>query len=134
MRREWDPANDRKRALGRMFPGGGPRSRACFPAEPGRTACCREKLRAALALTDDLISQAKMAATGPAGNTLMKILAVAGERCEKVMGRLIVNVPVKDVQADEIRGFILCRYAEMSETVAFGAEAGSATKIRKFYR
>jgi IS1 family transposase len=39
-------------------------------------------------------------------NTLMKILVKAGENCEKLMGRLIVNVPVKDVQADKIWGFI----------------------------
>jgi transposase-like protein len=39
-------------------------------------------------------------------NTIMKMLALAGEKCEKVMGRLIVNVPVKDVQCDEIWSFI----------------------------
>lgn len=31
---------------------------------------------------------------------------LAGEKCAKLMGRLIVNVPVRDVQADEIWGFI----------------------------
>jgi transposase-like protein/IS1 family transposase len=39
-------------------------------------------------------------------NTLMKILVKAGEKCEKLMGRLIVNVPVKDVQCDEIWGYV----------------------------
>jgi transposase-like protein/IS1 family transposase len=39
-------------------------------------------------------------------NTLMKILVKAGEKCEKLMGRLIVNVPVKDVQCDEIWAFV----------------------------
>src|ERR1700689_4484964 len=39
-------------------------------------------------------------------NTIMNILTLAGEKCEKLMGRLIVNVPVKDVEADEIWGFI----------------------------
>jgi transposase-like protein/IS1 family transposase len=39
-------------------------------------------------------------------NTIMKMLTLAGEKCEKVMGRLIVNVPVKDVQCDEIWSFI----------------------------
>jgi IS1 family transposase len=38
--------------------------------------------------------------------TILKILVAAGEKCEKLMGRLIVKVPVKDVQADEIWGFI----------------------------
>jgi IS1 family transposase len=39
-------------------------------------------------------------------NTITKLLVLAGEKCEKIMGRLIVNVPVKDVQADEIWGFV----------------------------
>jgi transposase-like protein len=44
--------------------------------------------------------------TGLDLNTIMKILVKAGEKCEKLMGRLIVNVPVKDVQVDEIWGFV----------------------------
>jgi IS1 family transposase len=39
-------------------------------------------------------------------NTLMKILVKAGEKCEKLMGRMIVNVPCKDVQCDEIWAFV----------------------------
>ncbi|MEX2263539.1 MAG: IS1 family transposase [Bryobacteraceae bacterium] len=39
-------------------------------------------------------------------NTIMKLLVLAGEKCEKLLGRLIVNVPVKDVQVDEIWGFV----------------------------
>ncbi|HYM06084.1 MAG TPA: IS1 family transposase [Terriglobales bacterium] len=39
-------------------------------------------------------------------NTIMKLLVLAGEKCEKLTGRLIRNVPVKDVQADEIWSFI----------------------------
>ncbi len=39
--------------------------------------------------------------TGLDINTLMKILVKAGEKCEQLMGRLIVNVPVKDVECDK---------------------------------
>ena len=39
-------------------------------------------------------------------NTIMRILVLAGEKCEKLMGRLIVNVPVKDVECDEIWGYV----------------------------
>jgi transposase-like protein/IS1 family transposase len=39
-------------------------------------------------------------------NTLMKILVKAGEKCEKILGRLIVGVPVKDVECDEIWSFV----------------------------
>lgn len=44
--------------------------------------------------------------TGLDINTLMKILVKAGEKCETLMGRLIVNVPVSDVQCDEIWAYI----------------------------
>src|SRR5438067_1633670 len=47
-----------------------------------------------------------MRITGMDQNTIMKALTLAGERCEKVMGKLIVNVPVKDVECDEIWGFV----------------------------
>jgi transposase-like protein/IS1 family transposase len=39
-------------------------------------------------------------------NTIMRLLTLAGAKCEKLMGRLIVNVPVKDVECDEIWGFV----------------------------
>ncbi len=47
-----------------------------------------------------------MRITGLDQNTIMKALVLAGERCEKVMARLIVNVPVKDVECDEIWGYV----------------------------
>jgi transposase-like protein/IS1 family transposase len=39
-------------------------------------------------------------------NTIMRVLALAGEKAEKVSEEIIRNVPVKDVQADEIWSFI----------------------------
>src|SRR5580658_4629654 len=39
-------------------------------------------------------------------NTIMKLLVLAGEKCASIMGRLVVNIPVRDVQADEIWSFI----------------------------
>jgi transposase-like protein/IS1 family transposase len=44
--------------------------------------------------------------TGVHRDTILKVLVAAGEKCEKLMGRLIVNVPVRDVECDEIWGFI----------------------------
>ena len=41
---------------------------------------------------------------------------LAGGRCEKVMGKFIVNVPVKDVQCDEIWGFIKKKEGHKTET------------------
>jgi len=39
-------------------------------------------------------------------DTILKLMVTAGEKCEKLMARLIVNVPVKDIEADEIWSFI----------------------------
>ncbi len=39
-------------------------------------------------------------------DTILRLLVLVGERCEKLMGRLIVNVKVRDVSADEIWSFI----------------------------
>ena len=36
----------------------------------------------------------------------MKALVLAGEKAEKVMAKKIVNVPVRDVECDEIFGFL----------------------------
>ena len=44
--------------------------------------------------------------TGIHRDTILRLLVLAGERCEKLMGRLTVNIPVKDVQCDEIWGFV----------------------------
>ena len=47
--------------------------------------------------------------TGIDINTLMKLLVRAAEKCEKLMGRLLVNIHVTDVQADEIWSYIGCK-------------------------
>src|SRR5208283_4266561 len=39
-------------------------------------------------------------------NTIMRVLVLAGEKAEKVSEQMIQNVPVKEVQADEIWSFI----------------------------
>jgi transposase-like protein/IS1 family transposase len=38
--------------------------------------------------------------------TILKLLVLVGEKCNRLMGRLIVNVPVTDVQADEVWSFV----------------------------
>jgi len=47
--------------------------------------------------------------TGVHRDTILRLLVLAGEKCAKLMGRLIVNVSVKDIQADEIWGFCYCK-------------------------
>jgi IS1 family transposase len=44
--------------------------------------------------------------TGVNHTTILKLLVLAGQKCEKLMGRLIVNIPVRDVQCDELWGYV----------------------------
>jgi transposase-like protein/IS1 family transposase len=44
--------------------------------------------------------------TGLDKKTITKLVVDAGQRCEALLDRKIRNVPVKDVQADEIWGFV----------------------------
>jgi transposase-like protein/IS1 family transposase len=46
--------------------------------------------------------------TGVEMHTLLKLLVMAGERCEGVMNQRVKGVAVKDVEADEIWGF--CKF------------------------
>ena len=39
-------------------------------------------------------------------DTILKLLVVAGEKCEKIMSRYVQNVKVKDVEVDEVWSFI----------------------------
>lgn len=48
-------------------------------------------------------------------DTILKLLVTAGEQCEKLLSRLIVNVPVQDVQCDEMWGFIQKKEKQLRE-------------------
>src|SRR5437879_8586914 len=38
--------------------------------------------------------------------TILKLLVLAGEKCERIMAQKIVNVPVRDVEFDELWNFV----------------------------
>jgi IS1 family transposase len=42
-------------------------------------------------------------------------MVAAGEKCEKLMARLIVNVPVQDIECDEMWGFIQKKQKQVTE-------------------
>lgn len=44
--------------------------------------------------------------TGVEKKTILSLLVLAGEKCERLLNEKIKNVPVQDVQADEIWGFV----------------------------
>lgn len=47
--------------------------------------------------------------TGLHQETILDLLVLAGEKCERLMNKRIKNVAVKDVEADEIWGFVQCK-------------------------
>lgn len=44
--------------------------------------------------------------TGLHRDTILRLLIAAGEKAEKLMGRLLVNIPVRDLQCDEIWSYV----------------------------
>ena len=44
--------------------------------------------------------------TGVDKKTILKLIVIAGQRCENLLSTVVRNVPVQDVQADEIWGFV----------------------------
>jgi transposase-like protein/IS1 family transposase len=64
--------------------------------------------------------------TGLHRDTIIKLMILAGEKCEKLMGRVVVNVPVKDVQADEIWGYVGKKEAHKSPEEAHNDSLGDA--------
>jgi transposase-like protein/IS1 family transposase len=47
--------------------------------------------------------------TGAHQKTILDLLVLAGEKCERIMNDKIKGIPVKDVEADEIWGFVQMR-------------------------
>ncbi len=48
-------------------------------------------------------------------DTILRLLVLAGQKCERLLGRLIRNVPVRDVQADEVWTFIFKKEKAIEE-------------------
>jgi hypothetical protein len=42
-------------------------------------------------------------------DTILRVLVKAGERCEKLLGEEIKNIPCQDVELDEIWGWVFCK-------------------------
>src|ERR1035441_266546 len=59
-------------------------------------------------------------------DTILRLLVLVGEKCEKLMGRVIVNVPVEDVQCDEIWGYVFKKEAHKLPAEANDESIGDA--------
>ena len=44
-------------------------------------------------------------------DTILSLLVLAGQKCENTFARLVVNVPVQDVQCDELWAFVFKKEA-----------------------
>jgi len=64
--------------------------------------------------------------TGLHRDTIGRLLMLTGERCEKFMGRMIHGVPVNDVQADEIWGYVFKKEGHKRPEEAGDASIGDA--------
>ena len=60
--------------------------------------------------------------TGISLPTIMKLLVVAGEKCEKFLEERIQNIPVKDVEADELWCFVSMKEKTVKQKTKDGAQ------------
>jgi IS1 family transposase len=59
-------------------------------------------------------------------DTILRLLVAAGERCERVMAERLRDVPVKDLQCDEIWGFVFKKEAHKWPSEAKNESIGDA--------
>ncbi len=64
--------------------------------------------------------------TGMDRNTVMSLLLKAGERCQRLMDEKLVDLPVRDVQVDEIWGYVFKKENHKTAYEASFAEIGDA--------
>jgi len=62
--------------------------------------------------------------TGTEKRTVLRLLKQAGEGCERMMAQVVKDVPVKDVECDEIWSFVRCKEATKKRKKIDDLEAG----------
>jgi len=70
--------------------------------------------------------RAAMRITGVNRTTILELLSLIGERCEKLLAGRVKDVPVRDVQCDEVWGYVWCKEAKRAKKYADQAEIGDA--------
>jgi transposase-like protein/IS1 family transposase len=64
--------------------------------------------------------------TGHHRDTIMRLVVLAGRKCERLLDSLVKGVEVEDVQADEIWGFVGCKQKTKERLGITDPEAGDA--------
>jgi transposase-like protein/IS1 family transposase len=59
-------------------------------------------------------------------DTILDLLVLAGRKCETLLGKLLVNIPVQDVQCDEIWGYVYKKEAHKLPAEADDDSIGDA--------
>ena len=77
-------------------------------------------------LLEGMSIRAAMRVTGTNRNTILDLLALMGQRCEKMLETRIKGLPVQDVQVDEVWGFIFCKEKTRTRAYPDQAEVGDA--------
>lgn len=89
-----------------------------FVEEPRATLCLRMLLEGT-----SIRSTERLTATHR--DTIMGAMVAAGEKCQRFLEQTIRGVPVDDVQADEIWGFVVCKQ-RTKERRHYGEDHGDA--------
>ena len=63
--------------------------------------------------------------TGTHRDTIVSLIVYVGERCQWFLEDVVSKVPVEDVQADEVWGFVHCKN-KTAERMGYGEEVGDA--------
>jgi transposase-like protein/IS1 family transposase len=64
--------------------------------------------------------------TGTEKRTVLRLLTLAGAGCERLLAELVKDVPVQDVEADEIWGYVRCKEGTKMRLKISDPEAGDA--------
>src|SRR5262245_33794979 len=63
--------------------------------------------------------------TGISRQTIIPAMIEVGQACERLMSNMLVGIPVNDVEADEIWGFVGCK-EKTRERKGYGFDVGDA--------
>lgn len=69
--------------------------------------------------------------TGTHRDTILRLLVLAGERCERFLEDHVHQVPVNDVQCDEIWGYVGCKEKNNADDAADRGDAYSFVAIER---
>jgi transposase-like protein/IS1 family transposase len=77
-------------------------------------------------LLEGMSIRATMCVTGTNRNTILDLLALMGDRCEKLLATRIKGLPVEEVQVDEVWGYVFCKEKTRTRAYPDQAEVGDA--------